>query len=123
LQIGFADYKYSRIHPSLGYVTSDKFVQQLAEHHKQQGEMYEKEARDLVRLGNFEESVQKFELAAEQYSEAATYYREVHDYWNTAEYNERASTTHEQSATIHSELNNLSNSILYYFLSDKFNAH
>ena len=43
---------------------------ELAEHHRQQGEIYEREARSLSQSGNFEEASQKFTLAAEQYSEA-----------------------------------------------------
>jgi tetratricopeptide (TPR) repeat protein len=98
-------------------------TKQLAERHKQQGEIYEKDARDLVHTGNLEEAAQKFELAAEQYSDAAAYYRALHDYWNSAEFNGRASLNHEEAATIHATLKNLSKSIFHYLLSDKSKAH
>jgi tetratricopeptide (TPR) repeat protein len=101
---------------------SEDIAKQLAEHHKNQAQAYEQEARVLARAGNFQESADKYTLSAEQYSEAAAYYFKLNDYWNAGEYNGRASFAHEEAAIIHLRLNDFSSSLRHYLLSDKFNA-
>jgi hypothetical protein len=102
---------------------SEDIAKQLAEHHKNQAQSYEQEARVLARAGNFQESADKYVLSAEQYRESAAYYLKLNDYWNAAEYDGRASFAHKEAAVIHSILNDFSGSLLHYLLSDKFNAH
>ena len=102
---------------------SEDITKQLAEKHVNLAQLYEQEARELANKGDLLEATNKFELAAKQYSEAVTYYHELNDHWNAAKYNARASLAHEESAIIHSELNDYSNSLLHFLLSDKFKAH
>lgn len=101
----------------------ENITKELATRHKDQAQIYENEARNLARMGKYQEASDKFTLAAEQYHEASTYYLKLKDYFNAAEYNGRASLAHEEAAIIHSEINDLSTAALHYFFSDKYLAH
>ena len=98
-------------------------TKELAEKHENLGRAHELEAQKLASNGNFQKSADKFALAAKQYEESASYYSKLHDYLNIGKLYGRASFAYEEAAMIHSELHDFENSLLNYFLSDKFNAH
>ncbi|KER06490.1 hypothetical protein AAA799E16_00728 [Marine Group I thaumarchaeote SCGC AAA799-E16] len=84
-------------------VENEDTLLQQAENHKNQAQIYEKQARELTKNGQYKEAIKKFALSAEEYHEAAVNYGKMHDFLNAAKFHGRSSLAYEEAHLIQSE--------------------
>ena len=99
------------------------FTRQLAEHHTNQAQIFEQQAKEIVKTGKYQDVADYFVFAAKEYEKAATYYSKLNEYLVTLKNIGNSPLANDEVVIIHSKLNNLTTSYFHDSLTDKFNSH